>query len=316
MKRTILATLSLVIALSLVIGCGGDPADEYREAVPVQSELAMDVPSTAIGSQPGKLTQALLGQRADLYNLTYKVSHEVNGSIWVGLNVIESIVQHEPTTIDNGVATWGPHTPPLEPLTWMLKVTKTGPGQFAYALSARKKADKTGKFSVIIAGVSTKGYSKFFSGYKGLYTANATNLNALDPILYKNVGKMVATYDTTGVQRSVKMALEGYSENGGPKANALYSYLDRVDTSGHFGFVAKTDLQKNGSADEIFAVESAWGATGAGLGKAVVTGGDLPAGVKIKVAECWDASFGRVFYHDNGKINPDEGDASKCVLAP
>lgn len=313
MKRSILSLSALAAALVLIIGCGGEPADEFREAVPSVGELAMTVPASAVNSQPGKLTQALLGQRADLYNLTYKVSHEVNGSIWVGLNTIESIVQTPPNTITNGVATWGPHTPALEPLTWMLKVTKTGPGQYAYALSARKKGTK-GSFTTILAGSSTRGYSKFFSGFKGVYTANATALNALDPIRYRDVGKMVATYDTTGVRRVVKMALKNYSEAGGPVADALYSYVDRVDASGHFGFVAKTDLQKNGSADEIFAVESAWNAAGAGRGEAAVKGGDLPSGALVRVTECWDASFARVFYHDNGSVNPDEGLKTACAL--
>ena len=193
-------------------------------------------------------------------------------------------------------------------------MTKTGPGQYAYALSARKKATQGGAFTTILAGSSTRGYSKFFSGYKGVYTANATALNALDPIRYPDVGKMVATYDTTGVRRVVKMALKDHSEAGSPMADALYSYIDRVDASGHFGFVAKTDLQKNGSADEIFAVESAENAVGAGRGEAAVTGGDLPSGVKVRVTECWDASFARAFYHDNGSVNPDEGVQSACAL--
>lgn len=314
MKRTILSLSALTVALVLIIGCGGEPADEFREAVPSQGELAMTVPASAVNSQTGKLTQALLGQRADLYNLTYQVSHEVNGSIWVGLNVIDTIVQTPPNSITNGVATWGPHTPALEPLTWMLKVSRTGPGQYAYALSARKKATPNGAFSVILAGSSTRGYSKFFSGYKGVYTANATALNALDPIRYPDVGKMVATYDTTGVRRVVKMALKDHSENGGPMADALYTYIDRVDASGHFAFAAKTDLQKNGSLDETFAVESAWNAAGAGRGEAAVKGGDLPSGTLVRISECWDASFARVFYHDNGSVNPDEGLKSACAL--
>jgi hypothetical protein len=317
MKRIIAILITLSLTIAGVAACGGteDPVDEYREAVPTHSQLAVTVPeSSGTSSEPGKLTQALLGQRADLYELTYKVSHEVNGGIWVGLNIIESILQHPPTLIQNGVVTWGPYTPPLEPLTWMLNVTKKGPGQFAYALSARKKADKSGTFSVILAGTSTKGYSKYFSGYKGVYTANASNLNALDPATYPDTGKMVATYDTTGIRRKVQMALKDYSEAGGPKGDALYSYLDRVDASGEFGFVARTDLQKDGSADEVFAVKSAWNDTGAGLGFATVSGGDLPSGVVIKVTECWDDSFARTFYKDNGKVNPDEGDPSNCVL--
>jgi hypothetical protein len=311
-----LITLTLVLTLA---ACGGDPADEFRDAVPTRDQLAMNVPQSAQSQtqsgEIGSTTAALLGQKASLYLLTYKVSHEVNGSIWVGLNIIESIVQHPPTSIENGVATWGPHTPPLEPLTWMLKVTKKGPGDFLYALSARQKGDTAGEFKVILAGASAKGYSPVFSGYKGVYTANATNLNSLDPMLHPDTGEMVATYDTTGLKRSVKMALNDYSENGAPPADALYSYLDRVDTSGEFGFISRTDLQKNGSAEEVFAVGVAWDQTGAGRGDAAVTGGDLSFGDTVKLTECWDSSFGRVFYMDSHNINPAEGDAAACVFS-
>jgi len=98
------ALLSLILA-GVLVACGGesDPADEYREAVPTRGQLSMDVPagggSQGQGGEIGSHSQALLGQRAELYDLTYKVSHEVNGSIWIGLNIIEAIVQHQPSSI-------------------------------------------------------------------------------------------------------------------------------------------------------------------------------------------------------------------------
>ena len=318
--RSITLLVSAVLIATLT-ACGGvDPADEYRAAVPSRSQLSMDVPSSG-GSQSqslgqvGSLTQALLGQTAELYALTYKVSHEVNGSIWVGLNIIESIVHTPPTSLVNNVAVWGPHTGALEPLTWKLTVAKTGPGRFSYVLSARKKGDATGAFSPILAGTSQKGFSKYFTGFKGLYAVNADNLNALAPSLHPDTGKMVATYDTTGDKRSVQMALENYSEAGAPPADALYSYLDRLDTSGEFRFVARTDMQKDGSAEEILAVTSAWDKTGAGRGDAAVTGGDMSSGLVVKLTECWDDGFGRTFYEDSHSINPAEGSAASCVFA-
>jgi hypothetical protein len=311
------ALLSMILA-GVLVACGGesDPADEYREAVPTRAQLSMDVPAgEASQGELGSQSQALLGQRAELYDLTYKVSHEVNGSIWIGLNIIEAIVQHQPSSIANGVATWGPHTPPLEPLTWMLKVTKTANGTYLYALSARKKGDTAGTFVPILAGSSKKGYSPVFSGYTGLYTANATALNALDSFVCPDTGKAVATYDTTGLKRSVKMALKNFSEAGAPPVDVLYSYLDRADTSGEFRFVAHTDLQKNGSAEELFAASTAWDQTGAGRGDAVVTGGDVQSGVTVHITECWGDAFTRTFYQDNFNINPTEGNAADCVFS-
>lgn len=313
----LISTLSLGILLT---ACGGqDAADEYREAVPTRSQLSMDVPagggSQAQSGEVGTLSQALLGQQAELYQLTYEVSRDVNGSIWLGLNIIETIVQHPPTSVANNVAVWGPHTGALEPLTWRLVVSKTGPGRYGYVLSARKKADLNGSFLPILAGTSEKGLSQYFSGYKGVYTANADNMNALDPTHNPDTGKMIATYDTTGDRRKVEMAMEDYSEAGAPPADILYSYLERLDTSGEFGFVARADMQKDGSAEELLVATSAWDATGAGRGDAVVTGGDIPSGVKINITECWDQGFGRTFYQDNHAINPTEGDPAACVFS-
>ena len=319
MKRLSLL-LALALAFALAACAPDDGADEFRDAVPTRSQLSMDVPGGG-GSQGlstsgvGSVAQPLLGQVADLYKLTYEVSHDVNGSIWVGLNIVEAIIQHPPTSVANGVAVWGPHTPPLEPLSWTLMVTKTGPGKYSYVLSARKKGDTTGKFLPILAGTSQKGFSKHFSGYTGVYTANADNLNTLAPTIHPDKGKMVATYDTTGDKREVKMALEGYSENGAPPANVLYSYLDRLDTSGEFGFVAHADIDENGSAKEYLVVGTQWDKNGAGRGDAVVTGGDVQAGVSVLITECWDQSFGRTFYQDNYNINPAEGSAGACVFS-
>lgn len=320
LKRTLL-TVSLAGFALFVLACGGmDPEEEeYRSAAPTLSSLSFAVPTGQGASTSsdgvGFIKQALLGQRADLYQLTYDVSKGLNRSIWIGLNTIEAIIQRPCSSIIGGVATWGPWTPTLEPLTWMLKVTRKGPGQYAYVLLARKKADKAGAFQVILAGNSTKGYSPIFSGYVGLYTANASNLHALDAITYPNTGKMMATYNTTGLQRQVKLVLTDYSENGGPKSGATYRYLDRADTSGEFRFVTRTDLQENNSLKELLVVGTAWTKTGAGRGDAAATGGDIIPGVTVRITECWDSSFARVFYKDNHNIKPAEGDPSKCVFA-
>ena len=320
MKKTLAISTAMMMSL-VVLACGGmDPEEEeYRSAVPTKTSLALSMPESQGGSATddgiGTLTQKALGQRADLYKVTYEVSRKLNRSLWLGLNTIEDIVQHPPTSILNGVATWGPWTPALEPLTWMLAVTKKGPGQYTYALMARQKADKVGKFKVILAGSSTKGHSLVFSGFKGLYLANADNLHALDPVTYPSTGKLAATYDTTGLKRAVKLVLTNFAEkNSNQAVDAVYSYIDRANTSGEFRFALKADVHKNSSKDELFAVVSAWDKTGAGKGVAAVTGGDIKKGVTVKQTECWDTAFRRVFYKDNLNIHPAEGDPGKCAF--
>ena len=320
MKKTLAISTALIMSLA-VLACGGlDPEEEeYRSAVPTRTSLALSVPEVEGGGATsegiGSTTRKVLGQRADLYKVTYEVSRKLNRSLWIGLNTIEDIVSHPPTSIKNGVATWGPWAPALEPLSWMLAVTRKGPGQYAYALMARQKADPMGKFKVILAGTSTKGHSPVFSGFKGLYTANADNLHALDPVTYPSTSKMAATYDTTGLKRTVKLVLTNYADKDSKQAvDAVYSYTDHANTAGEFRFALKADVHKNGSKDELYAVVSAWDKTGAGKGVAAVTGGDIKAGLTVKQTECWDTSFRRVFYKDNFNIHPAEGDPAKCAF--
>ena len=126
---------------------------------------------------------------------------------------------------------------------------------------------------------------------------------------------MAASYDTTGLKRAVKLVLKNAADKNSKQAvDAVYSYIDRANTSGEFRFAVKADVHKNGSKDELSAVVSAWDKTGAGRGVAAVTGGDIKKGITVKQTECWDTSFKRVFYKDNFNIHPAEGDPTKCVF--
>ena len=301
-------------ALSCIAAACGTVEDEFRDALPLASELSITVPSAQPAQAPGRSSQALLGERAYLYTLTRQVSGQLNAMVWVGLQLIGSIVEQPPTSVAKGVATWGPHTPALESLTWTLVVTRKGPGQHAYVLAARHKDDSEGEFLPIIVGASSRGRSSRFSGYHGAFTANATNLHQLDAESHPDTGAFVATYDTRGDQRTVKLAMKDYAAVGEQPSSVLYSYLERADTSGEFGFVAHADVDENGSANELAAIRSAWDNEGAGRGQALVTGGDVPAGFAVAITECWGDDFGRVFYVDNAEIHPTEGDIAQCAF--
>jgi hypothetical protein len=310
-------TLTALLASFTIAACGGmqDGSDEFREAVPSRSLLAMDVPAPAQNSEAGKKSSALLGAQAELYQLTYDVSRDVNKTIWVGLHTVDGIVKHPPTKVTANSAVWGPLGDALEPLTWMLVVERKSWNTYDYVLSARKRGDVKGSFTAILAGRSTR----YPSGYKGVYTANADALRQLDPQNHDGTGKLVATYDTTKGQRSVKLALEGYTNKLGQQSNALYRYLARADRSGEFRFATYHDsvsgsAQAGTTAQELVTVASNWTAIGAGRGDATISGGDLKQGDYLLITECWDASFGRVFYEDSKSVEPQEGDVTQCAF--
>lgn len=308
-------TMTTLLLLGLTTGwlaaCGTDGAEDFREAVPSRAQLSLDVPTpTPAASEPGKKSSALLGVRADLYQLTHDVSRKVNTEIWIGLQIVDSIVAHAPTKVTADAALWGPLGDALEPLTWTLAVQRKGLTTYDYVLAARPRTS-TGDFTPILAGRSTR----WPTGFTGVYTANADALRALDPNATHKTGKLVATYDTRLARRTVHLALEGYTNDLGATADALYRYLRRADRSGELRFVTWRDMQDNGSAPELFAVSANWDASGAGRGDAVITAGDVPAGEKVLITECWDAGFGRVFYEDSINFSPTEGSAAQCAFS-
>ncbi len=311
--------ISLLVASSLLAlaACGGvDPSagDELRDAVPTRAQLSFDVPgaAAAAGERVGERTFALVGEQADMYRTTYDTTRGLNGAVWIGLQTIESIVQHPPTATKDGVATWGPHTGALEPLTWLLVVKKEQlPTHYSYALAARQKGDTNGKFVPILAGTSRRGVG----GWVGIYAANATALNQLDPQGHPATGKLIAKYDTRLGKRAVVLALSEYSEAGEEPVDLAYRYLALHSGAGLFRFVAKADLHQDGSAEEVYVMATQWNEDGAGRGDALISGGDVPAGIVVHVTECWDEGFARTFYTDNVKTSPTEGDASQCVFS-
>lgn len=310
----------LASAIALVItlgGCGAEaPSDEFRDALPSQSQLAMTVPGDESGSDPGGMNTYILGQQAELYALTYRASRDVNGGLWATLKLIQSIAQHPPTSIAGGVATWGPHTGALSPLEWKLMMTRRGPGRYTYMLQARgRDAVASGAqtdFITVLVGASARQLAG--PGYLGVLAADSTTLHALDPIGHPNSGKVVATYNTIGLKRRVRVAFQDFSEDGGPLVDALYSYTDLLHSAGSFRYLARTDVHKNNSAEEIALVATNWKFSGEGRGDAFITGGDLPADFTLAVTECWDSSFSRVFYEDNANLAPTEGVKTDCAF--
>jgi hypothetical protein len=310
-KRTL---LTAVVSLGLgACGLQAAPEDEYRSALPSLSALSIEVPDSP--SEPGKLTSALNGEQAQLYTFARDTATDVNGFVHDTLSRIREIVEHPVTAVRMNVAVWGPHTADDGVLTWKLTVMRQGPGQYLYALAARRADDeRESAFRTIIFGRSTKGFSPVFSGYHGGFTADGTLLHELAPDTYPEEAKGVVSYDTRGLKRRVNLALEAFTDEGDRDAAVLYHYMDRADGSGEFRFAAHADIDDEGAKRERSVVRAHWIASGQGRGRAVITGGDVPVGVSVIAHECWDETHARTFYKDNLELNPTEGDPASCAF--
>src|SRR4030095_6819806 len=101
-------------------------------------------------------------------------------------------------------------------------------------------------------------------------------------------------YDNTGNVRIVAIQFE---KGGTPDAG--YQYRENPDGSGSFPFASLQDVNNDGP-QETLAINSRWLLRGQGRADVVAEGGSLPA--QQIMTECWDASFGRTFYQENGHV--------------
>ena len=84
-------------------------ADEFRMAIPSEDVLKVAAPGDDAAGEAGVLRMAELGQRADLYVLTLRMTRTVNGSVWIIGAWLTAVTAFPPTTVETDRAVWGPH---------------------------------------------------------------------------------------------------------------------------------------------------------------------------------------------------------------
>jgi hypothetical protein len=99
------------------------------------------------------------------------------------------------------------------------------------------------------------------------------------------------------------------------EATFHYYYAEAADGTGDFQFRLFADTDDPGPAWEVSAIRSRWQPTGAGRSDVSISGGDLGLNVTVTASECWDASFGEVYYTDSATWKPTSGDPSLCAYA-
>jgi hypothetical protein len=302
-----LRTNALVVSMMLV-GCGTQPKDEFATATPSASALAINVPQA--GTTQGASSSALLGDKPGLYTFTRDVSGAVNDGIADILGRIEFITDHPPTRKSGNVEEWGPMSRALDTAEWTLHVEKAADGSYNYVLAGKPKGADDSQYKAVMAGHAivvndTHGSGEFLLDFSAIH--------ALDDS-HKATGQIAVHYDNTSDPRNVEVAFKDFTDDAGvmPR-DALYRYAEHPDRSGNFEFVTLQDIDHDGVTKEVVGILSRWNATGAGRSDAAATGGSL-ADLTVHVEECWDASFGETYYHDNLDINPTEGDPASCVF--
>lgn len=325
------AGLALLALLPLAFGaCGKDDgADEFREGVPTHEDVTIVVPAGS--AQTGALTAsgvterqgALLGQTAELYQLTRNMTVMVNGGTIAVLGLVRTITEFPPSSLAQDVAVWGPHTNPLSPNTWRLTVRRLGPGQFQYVFEAKPKTADDSAYLTVLSGhhnVAHPGMRRraslpdFGSGDFDIDWNAAQMLPEHDD----NVGSAHFVYSRPSAIADVNIAVtftQVRDDETGMLVDAQYAFVETPGAGGSFQFTLTKDAITTTSALETLTVRSRWQQTGAGRSDVKLVGGDLGA-AQATANECWDSNFASAFmtnsYGDPAKMWGAETD---CVFA-
>lgn len=300
--------------VAVAIACGRDPASDFRDASPSRQGIQLDVPTSS--GQPltssdglGTSKNALLGQTAELYKATVVITGVINGAVGFVLNLVEEIVKHDPTTVDEHKAVWGPHTAPLSPDTFKFTMTRDG-NVFKYVFEGKPKTAPDSAYVAIIGGEHLP------TGRLTGQGAFAIDWNAMQALAGKpkEVGTAAIQYQRNA-QMDVAIGVafrQIRDDQTGQRVDADYVYAQAAGGDGGFQFVIGKDFENNSSAPERLAILSRWHVDGAGRGDVVATGGDL--GTTVRFSECWSTTFARTFYQDSLGMNPAEGSLAACAF--
>ncbi len=317
MIRTALLRACLLTATVMLGACGPlADAEEFRNASPSRQGLKISAPtsgSKALESGDVGSQKQGLGQTAEMYKLTVGVTTVVNGGMaWV-LNLCEEIVKHEPTTISENEAVWGPHTEALSPDTFRFTVTRKGDA-FEYVLHTRPKAStEESDFVAILSGTHTPGLKQRQGKGSFKLDWDAAQAMGRKP---REIGSATFDYErdeNDDVRIDAKFQ-KVRDEETGSRIDADYGFTQAAGGgAGTFDFVFQKDIHNRGGPAERLAIRSRWNGEGAGRADVRISGGDLTG--SVDATECWSTAFVRTYWNDSLGIVATEGEEASCAFA-
>ncbi len=309
-----------------------DDGEEYRQAVPLREAVLVagpetdaggDVATASVQDSRGTLAMRPLGRGpyAKWYGFTRAVRGSVNLVTAAVLGSAWAIVHTEPSSVQDGEATWGPYTDALEPVTYRFRVTRVAQAEYDYVLEGRPKAsDSDEDYRAVLQG---HGYGKRHAEHgEGEFTIDLSVARELDPFGHEN---------DSGTVHIVHHLPHDAGKGGGALPRTIVAEVTpdpalnpesftvtstaNLDGTGSLQVDAKADVDDTKlSALEDVAIASSWRADGAGRADIVIAGGDIPADPgSVSAVECWGADFMRDYYADSIGFEPSEGEASACV---
>lgn len=329
MSRQTIAMLAGVALGSLSAGCqltADDAASEFRNGVPRKETVEVKVPTSgrAQALTLESQEQALRGEIAGLYKLTYGVTHLINGGAFFVGALVKAVLRYPPTEMGDGHATWGPWSEPLEPIAWKVTITRVGDHQYQYAFQGRPKHDAGAPFITVLAGTHTAAVDDGGDPVEGFGAGSFTldfdarNMLPLPPRArdgkLEDVGKAHYSYarpqpGTTAEIAAQFRQVRDEETDRLVDVDYLYGQMPGGPGSMEFTFAAPASMAM---AAGRWAVKSRWTQAGAGRSDVRATSADLPT--PLTASECWDQSFRSLFFGALWEPASGWGTEAECVF--
>ncbi len=307
MKRTNwTAMLAAMIMSTLTPGCLGgaeDGTDEYAEAVPEASMLALSLDSDETATQGlevGTIEAALPGDPAAFKAHARKVMENLNALIDETHSEIDTLfAEVGPTTFKKGAfdcKVWETDGPKVH---WRLAscVKDKKLKKYTFVLKGRPLASTGDEDYLVVVAGEGKVLPRQENGKRGSGTIgyNFDNLNTLNgrPV----AGKLGIGYKAVGSTRHLVIGLNHVT---GPKLatemHGIYRYHRVIGQGGRFSFLGFGDyLAKDGEKlvigqdqlDEFVRAAIGWRATGDARTVLAACGGSVGDEQCIRIAQCW-----------------------------
>jgi hypothetical protein len=331
MKRlTSMCTLGgLTIAMLAGAGCRKTDDDAYRAGVPTREAVSLHVAGAPTDGSSGAnetTSSALLGAKADTYELTRLVTAAVNGGTWAVLTLVRTVVSFPSTSHTTDSATWGPYHDALSLNTWRLTVTRAQPHQFTWVFEGKDKDKGDDAFLTIISGAHTAAVDAMDDPVEGFGNGTFTidwDKAAMLPQHDENVGVAAFTYSRLTADATVTIDVDftGIQDSTTKEIfNAKYRYTSTPSQGGKLDYGEDKDNVpapgNTGTAKEHFTVESRWTEDGVGRCDLQDSGGDLGTTV-AHGSECWDERFDSQYrYLEYPDAQGNWGAESACTAFP
>lgn len=310
-------------ALTGLLGACNPPLDEvdqFRRGVPRRETVEVKLPiargQALVVEAQG---QALRGQTADFYKLTYGVTHLINGGAFFVGALVKAVLRYPPSNITGDTATWGPWTDDLEPITWKVTITRVGEHRYQYAFLGQPRGNPGAPFVTVLSGTHTATIDESGQPMEGFgagsFTLDWDARNTLPLPNPKETGKAHYTYARPAAAADGTIAAQFRKVRDNEKNRLVdvdYHYLRRAAGGGTMDFTYDAPAQE-GMPPGKWAVRSRWQAGGAGRADVRAQSPDLPA--PVTASECWDQSFASTYLHLSWAPNQGYGQpAADCVF--